>query len=60
MNNNSKDEIDLEINEWMGIITNAAEESIPKHKITHNIHPASSDYLNEYKQLMTIPHWNRE
>ena len=64
MNNKSKDKIDSEVNEWMENITKAAEESISKNKITYNIHPTNSDYLkiliNEYKQLMTIPHWNRE
>ena len=62
MNNKTKEEIDEEIRRWMETITKAADESIPKNKVTFLIKPNNSDNLkllmNQYQQLRTLPSWN--
>ena len=49
---------------WIGIIDDAAEETIPKTKITYHIHARESDYLKlleyQYNQLRNINGWTRE
>ena len=62
MNNKTKEEIDEEIRRWMETIIKAADESIPKNKVTFLIKPNNSDNLkllmNQYQQLCTLPSWN--
>ena len=62
MNNKTKEEIDEEIRRWMETIIKAADEAIPKHKVTFLIKPNNSDNLkllmNQYQQFCTLPSWN--
>ena len=63
MNNKTREEIDEEIRIWMEIIIKAADESIPKNKVTFLIKPNNSDNLklltNQYQQLRTLLSWNK-
>ena len=60
----NKEKIDGSIGNWIGIIDEAAEEAIPKIKITYYIHGRESDYLklleNQYNLLRNINGWTRE
>ena len=48
---------------WIKIVNEAKDESVPKTKVNYYIHPKVSDYIKlleqNYKQLMTLNNWSR-
>ena len=43
--NTDKEQIDNDILNWMNIINDSADETIPKTKIMYHIHRKDSDYM---------------
>ena len=62
--NTDKEQIDNAILNWMNIINDSADETIPKTKIMYHIHPKDSDYMKllkiAYKQMQNLNGWSRE
>ena len=60
----NKEVIDKASENWMKILNEAAEESIPKTKTNYYIHPKESDYLKLleqlYIQIMNYNNWTLE
>ena len=56
--------IDNAITNWINIVKEAKEGSVPKSKVNNYIHPKVSDYIKlleqNYKQLISLNNWNRE
>ena len=60
--NTDKEQIDNAILNWMNIINDSADETIPKTKIMYYTHPKDSDYMKllkiAYKQMQNLNGWS--
>ena len=60
----NQEKIDTAITNWIDIVKDAQEESVPKGKVNYYIHSQVSDYIKlleqNYKQLISLTNWNRE